>query len=162
RPTKITLNGVGVEFEVPEVLRFKGAVSYQSSNEFAGDIKLDLISLDLQVDGKLVFGQQNGHNYMAIYLATELPSGIPLWSTGLALYGIAGLLLLDRKPNKGDNEGWYENPDGADGWYKRNPVGVTDLQKKWEFSPNALALGAGVTIGTVSDNGYAFSGRMLL
>lgn len=163
RDTKITFNGIGVELDVPEVLRFKGAVSYhEDTNRFDGGIKLDLISLDLQVDGMLVVSQQDGANYMAIYLATELPSGIPLWSTGLALYGMAGLFALEMEPDKRDHEGWYESPDGSNGWYQRTPVGITDLENKWEFSPNALALGAGVTIGTVSDNGYAFSGKMLL
>ena len=159
--TRMTFSGIGVEFEVPEVLRFKGAVSYdQTSNEFAGDIKLDLISLDLQVDGKLVFGQQNGATYMAIYLAAELPSGIPLWSTGLALYGMAGLFALDMEPDKGDDQEWY-GVGGENSWYHTAPTGVTALEK-WRPEPGSLALGAGVTIGTVSDNGYAFSGRMLL
>lgn len=161
--TELTFNGVGVELDVPDVLHFKGAVSYDADiDQFAGDIELDLISLDLEVDGTLVFGQLDGDNYMALYLATELPSGIPLWSTGLALYGMAGLFALDMEPNKLASEGWYENPDGSDGWYKRTPTGITDLVNKWEFSQDSLALGAGITIGTVSDNGYAFSGKTLL
>ncbi|MCP4257776.1 MAG: hypothetical protein GY774_09655 [Planctomycetes bacterium] len=162
RDTKITFNGVGVEFEVPEVLCFKGAVSYDgNTDQFAGDIKLDLISLDLQVDGTIVFGQQNGENYMAIYLAAELPSGIPLWSTGLALYGMAGLFALEMEPDKKDNQEWYGMGGGEDSWYHSGTPGVTALTK-WRSEPGSLALGAGVTIGTLSDNGYAFSGKMLL
>ena len=161
RDTQITFNGVGVEFEVPEVLRFKGAVSYdQTNNEFSGAIKLDLIALDLQVDGQLICGQRNGDNYMAIYLGAELPAGIPLGSTGLALYGMAGLFALDMEPDKTEEQEWY-SIDGENSWYHSGAPGVTDLQK-WRYERDSLALGAGVTIGTISDNGYAFSGRMLL
>ena len=88
RDTKITFNGIGVEFDVPDVLYFKGSVSYdEANNKFSGAIELDLKALEFTVDGVFVVGTENGQTYMAIYLATELPSGIPLWSTGLALYG---------------------------------------------------------------------------
>ena len=49
----------------------------------------------------------------------------------------------------------------SEGWYKRSPIGVAELEK-WENRRDSLGLGAGVTIGTVSDNGFTFSGRMLL
>ena len=84
----ITFNGIGVEFEVPNVIRFKGAVAYQEKNEsggvehrFTGDIKLDLISLNMELDCQLVIGRINGDAYLGIYLGVELPAGIPLWST---------------------------------------------------------------------------------
>jgi len=158
RSPAITLNGVGVEFEVPDVLHFKGAVSWKG-DRFDGDIKLDLISLDLQVDGTLVIDSKDRESSLAIYLDMELPDGIPLWSTGLALFGMAGLFVLEREPDKKPDEAWY-NIDSKD-WYHRDTPGVTDLQK-WAYHQSSLALGAGVTIGTVSDNGYVFSGKMLL
>src|SRR5262249_35754102 len=83
-----------------------------------------------------------------------------LWSTGLALYGVAGLFALQREPDKHPDEPWY-GIGATDGWYHRRPVGVTG-QQKWRTQPGSLALGAGVTIGTLSDNGYLFSGRMVL
>src|SRR5262249_41748525 len=105
RPPTVTLNGVGVEFEVPDVLRFKGAVSWKGDH-FDGGIKLDLISLDLRVDGTLVIGEQAGTTYFAIYLSMDLPAGIPLFATGLALYGMAGFFALQMQPNKRDGEQW--------------------------------------------------------
>src|SRR6185369_98091 len=33
---------------------------------------------------------------------------------------------------------------------------------KWKPVPNSMAFGAGVTLGTIADNGHTFSGRMLL
>jgi hypothetical protein len=165
RETRITLNGVGVEFEIPETIRFKGHVSYRElpdgTHRFDGDIKLNLIALEMEIDGTLVFGNKAGHTFFAIYLSADLPAGIPLFSTGLFLYGLAGLFALNMEPNKGPEEGWYQNPDGKDGWYKRSPIGVTDLTNKWAPVLGSLAFGAGGVIGT-SDNGFTFAGSLLL
>jgi hypothetical protein len=169
---RITLNGVGVEFEIPNVVRFKGDVSYreltvttpdnqiETVHRFDGDIALNLSSLNLEIDATLVIGSATGdqgtYTFFAIYVDVELPTGIPLASTGVALYGFAGLFSLQMEPNKKPEQEWY------DGWFKEDPVGVTDLKKKWVNRRGSLAFGAGVTIGTQSDNGYTFAGRMLL
>ena len=163
-PVGITLNGVGVEMEIPDVLRFKGTISYDSDNKrFDGNIKLDLISLNMQVDGQLVIGYDKdlGYAYFAIYLNAELPAGIPLWTTGLGLYGMAGLFALSMEPNKQSNEPWYGIKQG-EGWYKRPHEGVVDIEEKWKKKPGSLGFGAGVTIGTLSDNGFTVSGKVLL
>jgi hypothetical protein len=173
RATRITLNGVGVEFEVPDVLRFKGAVSYKeltvgadTIHRFDGDIKLELISLDLEIDAKVVVGSvtgPQGYTFFAIYLDVELPAGIPLCATGVALYGMVGLFALKMEPNKKADEEWYESQDGSTpGWYKRDPIGVTDLKTKWGPQKSSLALGGGITLGTLPDNGFTVSAKVLL
>jgi len=167
---RYSLDGVGVEFEVPDVLRFKGEVSYRELpgdiHRFDGDITLDLIALDMQIDAQLVIGTAgtgaDRYTFMAIYLGVELPAGIPLGATGLALYGMAGLFALDMQPDKHADEEWFENENGSPGWYMRPTEGVSDLSTKWAPASGSLALGAGVTLGTVSDNGYTFSGKLLL
>ncbi|MPZ98681.1 MAG: hypothetical protein GEU80_04935 [Dehalococcoidia bacterium] len=171
RPAKVTLEGVGVELEIPEVLRFKGAVSYHElpgpQRRFDGDITLELLALDLRIDGKIVIGTDTNaageeYTFFALYIGVELPAGIPLWSTGLGLYGIAGLVAIQMAPNKGAapnvlhpsssvDEEWFENLDGSDGWYKRPTKGVTDLRSKWDPVQDGFALGGGVTIGTLPD-----------
>lgn len=166
RPPSLTLNGVGVEFEVPGVLSFKGSVSYRDLpggvHRFDGSIRLVLTTLDLEVDGQLVIGYDSdvGYAFFAIYLGVELPAGIPLWTTGLGLYGLAGLFALNMEPDKGPTEPWYGMGPG-EGWYKKPQVGVTDLVK-WRNELGSLGVGAGVTIGTVADNGFTFAGRFLL
>lgn len=172
RQTRITLDGVGVEFEVPGVVRFQGAVSYRELtvagelvHRFDGDISLDLLALDVSIDATLVIGSATGpqgtYTFFAIYVDVELPAGIPLASTGLGLYGFAGLFALSMEPDKHADEPWYGVGD-TDGWYHRGTVGVTDLRNKWVNRRDSLALGAGVTIGTLTDNGYIFSGKVLL
>jgi hypothetical protein len=178
---KLTCDGIGVELEIPEVFRFKGSVSYHEiggMKRFDGAITLDLVALGFRVDGKIVIGINTNdagevYAFFALYIAVQLPAGIPLWSTGLGLFGLAGLLAIQMAPNKGaapnalhpdsrENEEWFENADGSPGWFKRPEIGVTDLASKWDPLPGAFALGGGVTIGTVVDNGFTFSGSFLL
>jgi len=167
RQTKISFNGIGVEFEIPDVLHFKGDVAYrellvngEEVRRFDGDIKLNLISLDLEIDAKLVIGSASGpqgsYNFFAIYLGVELPTGIPLSPTPLALYGMAGLFALQMAPDKRADEEWYE------GWYKRPEIGITDLESKWVNRRGSMAFGVGGTFGTFSDNGFTFACKALL
>ena len=157
-----TLKGVSVNLEIPNTLKFNGEVSYDSNKqEFRGAIKLDLIALKMLVDGTAVFGVSNGQTYLAIYLAAEFPAGIPLLATGLGVYGMAGLFALNMEPNRGSGQAWYELGSQTD-WYHGPPaVGVTNLGK-WAPGNGKMAFGAGVTLGTLADNGHTFSGKLLL
>jgi hypothetical protein len=168
----VSFEGVGVEFEIPGTLRFKGEIAYrhldvngEDVHRFDGAIKLELISLGLEIDANLVIGYASGpdgsYAFLAMYLGVELPAGIPLWSTGLALYGLAGLFAMNMEPDKQPDEPWYGMAPG-EGWYKRPQIGVTDLNSKWVNSQGAFALGGGITIGTLPDNGFTFNGKMLL
>jgi len=173
----VSFEGVGVELEIPDAVRFKGAVSYAETtlpngdldHRFEGDISLDLLALDLSVDGKLVVGTRteatSTYTYCAVYLDAELPSGIPLFSTGLSLYGFSGLYAQNMAPALQADEAWFSRERGVDSWYHRNPTGATGFggtPPKWPVEEGSFALGAGVTLGTASDNGYAFSGNLLL
>ena len=172
RPASISFDGVGVELTIPNVLRFRGEVSYrqlQKSDEtvhrFDGAVRLELLALGVMIDGNLVIGharEQGGGSYtfLAIYLGLDLPAGLPLWATGLALYGIAGLYAQQMEPGRKPDEPWY-GVGPQEGWYKRDPFGVTGLEK-WTNRRGSLALGAGVTIGTLPDNGFTFASRLLL
>jgi hypothetical protein len=162
RQPQITLNGVRVDFEVPNTLKFNGAVSYDSATQqFRGAVKLDLIALRMQVDAVAVFGRHQGQNYLAVYLAAQFPAGIPLFATGLGVYGMAGLFALNMEPNRQASQPWYEIGSTTD-WYHSPPaVGVTRLEK-WKPQIGSMAFGAGVTLGTLADNGHTFSGQLLL
>ena len=157
-----TLNGVRVNFEVPNTLKFAGEVSYRSDlQQFRGALKLDLTALKMQIDATAVFGVRDGQTYLALYLASEFPAGIPLFATGLGVYGMAGLFALNMEPKRTAGQEWYALGSTTD-WYHSPPaVGVTSLEK-WTPRSGSMAFGAGITLGTISDNGHTFSGRMLL
>lgn len=164
--TSLTLNGVGVEFEVPGTVYFKGGIAMTEPapgvTRFDGDIILSITAIGLEIEAQLVVGYDriNDYPFFAIYLGVQLPAGIPLWATGLGLFGVAGLFALQMEPDKHADEAWYAIQP-APSWYHRQTVGVTDL-KKWRNQEGSLALGGGVTIGTMADNGYTFAGRFLL
>src|SRR5205814_2771155 len=54
---------------------------------------------------------------------------------------------------------WYST--GTDDWFHTDPVGVEALTK-WRAARDAIAVGAGVTLGTMTDNGYTFAAKLLL
>ncbi|HEX5720207.1 MAG TPA: hypothetical protein VF179_28895, partial [Thermoanaerobaculia bacterium] len=171
---KITLNGAGVELKIPDVLELKGEVSFRELDgelpgekiqRFDGDIHLKLETPNLEIDGTLVIGSVKGpqgrYNFFAIYVDVALPTGIPLASTGLAIYGFAGLFALQMEPNKKSSELWFAI-DHSKSFYHRGTPGITDLKSKWDPRKGSFAIGAGITLGTLADNGYTFNGKFLL
>lgn len=160
----ISFEGIGVSFTVPGVFSFDGKVSYRKkdgNDEFAGAIQIQLISLNVTVAGQVVFGQHNGSKYMAVYLGADLPSAIPFFSTGLGIYGFSGLTALNFAPNKPPGIPWYSGDPAIPDWFHKPKVGIQDLTK-WTPKSPSFALGAGITLGTLQDNGKAFSGKFLL
>ena len=170
RQPTVTLNGVAVKLEIKDTLRFEGAVAYRElqspegiDRRFDGQLALHILALDFEIDGRIVIGSHDGpsgsYQYLALYVAAELPFGIPLLSTGLGLYGMAGLFALNMEPDKGAAQVWYST--GREDWFHRPEPGVAVLTK-WRNRLKSFALGAGVTIGTLTDNGYTFAGKFLL
>lgn len=159
----VSFNGIGIEFGVPDVFRFAGKVAYTEGPEgieFRGSASLELYSLDVSIDVQLVVGHNNApsFNYCFIMLDAKLcPSGIPLFSTGFALYGFAGMYVQHMKPDLNlavpQADRWYE-------WWKRGPQGVTD-NLKWVKQQGEFAVGVGVLVGT-QDTGFTFSVKGLL
>ncbi len=64
-------------------------------------------------------------------------------------------------PNKLIDEKWYGVGPG-EGWYKKPPLGIENLTEKWKNIKGSRAFGAGMTFGTLEDNGYTLNGRALL
>lgn len=161
KQTSLSLEGVAVNLEIKDTVVIAGEVAL-AGDEFRGGVKLALPKLNFEFDGQFVAGTRSGQKYFAIYLHTELPAGVPLGNTGLALFGAAGLYAHRMIPNKTKTQGWYENTDGSAGWYLQSPVGIEHIANKWTYDSQGMAFGAGVTIGTFADNGFDFNGRLLL
>ncbi len=168
---RITMKGVGVDYKVPGTLDFKGEVSYNESSSglhaFTGAITLNLPKANkLALDGKVVFGSEldasgKRFKYFAIFVEGEFGTGIPLWSTGLSLYGIEGLFSVNYAPDRPADWSWYAM-DHSKSWFHKPPIGVTDLLRKWAPEEGTLGLGAGAEIATNTDSGYLFNGNFLL
>ncbi|MFL5306709.1 MAG: DUF6603 domain-containing protein [Polyangia bacterium] len=160
-PVGLTMSGVGLDLVIPNALELHGKVSLDGQ-EFKGAVQVTIPAISMTIQGQFVAGTlPTGETTFAVFLDLELPVGIPLGPTGLGLYGFSGLFAHNREPDKHADEGWYRNPDFSDGWFTRPQEGVTDIVNKWRGATGKMGLGAGVTFGTFSDNGYTFNGRVL-
>ncbi|AET67190.1 hypothetical protein Desor_1539 [Desulfosporosinus orientis DSM 765] len=167
----LDIGGIGVGFEIKNVLTFDGQVAFinePNKKGFKGGVKLVLVPLNgCSLDVQLMAGKNTAEPaYTFFYIAVDvqLPVGIPLANTGLALYGLAGLFGYNVEPTKSlpphENETWYE-------WYASAPEGVAQLggvggRDKWTDKYDSMAFGAGVTLGTLSDNGYTFAAKTMI
>lgn len=177
---RFTLQGLDVNLEIPDVLAFTGKLSFFDDQEedadkalrgFRGAVKLTLYPSKFVLDAELMClkVKQGNTSFTAfyVYVNANLPAGLPLASTGVSLYGFAGLFGQNVFPDRLDAEDWYEH------WYKGERLGTTPLPDeddedpgvvqatKWMPEPGSRAFGAGVTFGTSTDNGYAVNGKLL-
>jgi hypothetical protein len=158
----LTFSGAEIAFEIPNSIAFSGRVAFikdGAKHGFKGGGKLKVIPTGLEINAEVVIGKNErdpAYTFFYIFLETQLPAGIPLWSTGVSLYGIAGLFAYNMEPDKDPELAWYE------GWYRGPPsIGVSSADK-WGDQRGSFALGAGVTLGTTPDNGYSVNAKTLL
>jgi hypothetical protein len=145
---------------------------------FTGSISLDITALRTQVAGELLIGELTQYGYdedsgalvigetfpaFYIVLSAQFPAAIPLGATGAGLYGLAGLFGIHVAPNRQlvgeEPEPWYE-------WYKadRGESSAYSVTKviKWGPRFDHYAFGAGLTIGTVYDDGFTINAGALV
>jgi hypothetical protein len=155
---QISLSGVAIDLVIPNALELHGHVSLTDRGGvklFAGGGQLCLSTLNCFLDCQIKIARTGEDTALYVYVDAEFPAGIPIFSTGLALYGIGGLFGQNLKPDRGSGEPWF------DGWYKRDPVGLTSAEK-WTFAPMHQAFGASASIATAGDDGFAFNSKLVL
>lgn len=157
-PPEIELRELAVSVRVPKTLSLDARVAFFKDGEktwFQGSGTVDLQAIGVTLDAQILVGRTAEYTFFYVFVEAGLPAGIPLFSTGLALYGLGGLVGINVMPDRRDGEGWY------DGWYKRDPLGPTN-SSKWRDAGGRYAFGASVTLGTQPDNGQAMHGRVLV
>jgi hypothetical protein len=159
RAPEVTLQGVGLTLTLPGVLALDGDVAFineEVERYFKGNAKLALLPLGIALDASIKVGRDAAGDYKYVYTFMDLtlPIGLPLWATGAALYGIAGLYGMNVKPSaqNGDWYGWYAGPPA--------PLNVTHTDK-WIGEADGKAFGAGLTLGTLFDLGRVVSAKAL-
>ena len=163
----IALRGLGISFGVPGSFAADTEISYVKENGvvlFRGRGALELYPLDMAIDVGILVGEdtsksENAFTFLYLFAdAKLLPTGIPIGSTGLSIYGFQGLvaynMALDVNAGSPVDERYYE-------LFIRQPeIGITHLDK-WQGSPCDNALGAGIILGT-ADKGFAFNVKGLV
>jgi hypothetical protein len=154
---RLKIGGIYLQFEIKDVLTFDGSVYFIDEDEpeyikeFRGGVHLSLIPVNLAVDAQFVTGKTAGYNYFYIAVGVDLPVGIPLGPPVLGLYGLAGLyghnMSLDYQ-SLIDYDDVTDRPD------------LTDFGN-WFNQLDAMAFGAGVTVGTLPDVKFTAKAKVL-
>jgi hypothetical protein len=156
---QVNFGGIYLFYGIPTAVEFEGLIRFFKDAQvvgFAGDMALRVPSAGFAAEAGLMIGinfENPPYPFLYLYFGVELPSGIPLGQSGLALKGAIGLFGLNVAPDKTPDQNWYYD------WYKRNPIGAYQTNK-WRNERDALALGVGVTITTT--DGYIKGTRGLL
>ncbi|NLX10004.1 MAG: hypothetical protein GXY36_10145 [Chloroflexi bacterium] len=144
-PPTITALGVGIN--IPEVLEGKGYLEIKEDG-FAGQLDLTLPSVGMRIAGALAVRTATEGDRSAtavlVTLAAELPTGIPLGGTGLAIFGFLGLFAmhharLENLSARNPALDWLVNVVHGD---------PTDL-RGWGPKLDAWAFGLGLVAGTI-------------
>ena len=156
---EVKFDGVHLFYGIPGAIEFEGSLGFIKSAQvvgFRGDMALRVPATGLAIEAGLMVGinfETPPYPFLLLTFGVQLPAGIPLAQSGLALKGAQGLFGLNVSPNRTADQNWYYD------WYKRDPLGA-DKTSKWQPERNALALGMGLTITTV--DGYIKGVRGLL
>jgi len=147
--SKLKIGGVYLQFEIPDVLSFDGSAYFIDEEvngirikEFRGGLDVFLIPLNFGLNGQFITGKTNDYTYFYIFLDVQLPVGVPLGPPVLGLYGLAGLYGYNMTVD-------YNRLTTYDG--EENRPDLTDAEASWFNQENAMAFGAGLTVGTLPD-----------
>ena len=147
----MTINKLGVSVDVPGILKGSGVLGIKEEaggTTVEGGLALDFEALPVLrgLEGRLRLFTSADLRALYLALGIEFSPGLALGSTGVAVYGLHGLLGSNMAPTRPDPLEWLRQP----------PVGVTS-EAKWLATRGAWAFGAGATLGTVFDNGFSLN-----
>lgn len=156
---EVEFAGIHLFFGVPDAVEFEGLIRFFKNAQtvgFAGDVALRVPASGFAAEAGLLVGLSFDppFPFLYVYFGVELPAGIPLGQSGLALKGALGMFGLNVSPNKTEDQNWYHD------WYKGGVAPGAHQTEKWKPEQNALALGVGVTITTT--DGYVKGTRGLI
>jgi len=142
-----SITAIGVSVDITSVLTGRG---YLKINErgFVGQLDLTLESVKIRIAGGLgienVTEGDRSATAVIVTLAVELPGGIPLGGTGLAVFGVLGLFAM--------HEARLEIPTARNpalDWFVNSVYGdPTDL-RGWGPHLDQWAFGVGLVAGTI-------------
>jgi hypothetical protein len=142
-----SITAIGVSVNVEGALEGRGYLEIKSDG-FAGQLDLSLPSIGIRLAGGLAIrsitqGERSATGVL-VTLSVELPTGIPLGGTGLAVFGFLGLFAM--------HHARLENPAArtpALDWFANVVAGdPTDL-RGWGPALDKWAFGVGVVAGTI-------------
>lgn len=151
-PISVELTSLGVRVDIPGALAGSGYLAISESG-MAGRIDLTIVPVRLRVMAALAIrnipAEDGGPaTAVAVALEVEFPVAIPLWSSGLGIYGLIGLFAMHFTRNE---ELDAASTTKALSWLRRangDPTHVED-ETLWRAEIDHWAFGVGATVGTM-------------
>ena len=144
----LTLGGIGVAFEIPDVLTFSGFAGVDFAlSQVSGAVDVALLPMGLAIGAGFGIGSENSVRYFLFEIEADLPVGIPL-GPFVGLFGMSGMFAYNL----------LANPEGLDWleWFEQREASADPLEG-WAPQAGAFGLGAGVTLGSLPDNGFTIA-----
>jgi hypothetical protein len=144
----LTLGAIGVGFEIPDVLTFSGFAGVDFAlSQVSGAVDVALLPMGLAIGAGFGIGSENDVRYFLFDIEADLPVGIPL-GPFVGLFGMSGMFAYNL----------LANPEGLDWleWFEEREASPDPLEG-WSPQAGAFGLGAGVTLGSLPDNGFTIA-----
>lgn len=145
----VELRGLGAHIDVPGVIDGGGELKVGAQGDISAALDITIVPAQISAWGALVIDPK----MTMISAGVRFATGIPLFSTGLGIYGFLGRFVSGGK---------RKLPPGTDpvdrelAWYC---AAETD---KYEPCAGQYALGLGAIIGTLPDAGFSFNATGML
>lgn len=160
---KLKIGGVSLAFEIEKVLTFDGVAYFIDEADperpderirgFKGGVAVGLIPLNgAGFEAQFIAGDNGQYKFFYIFIDVSIPVGVPVLPPALGLYGLAGLFAYNMTldyPALVDYDNDAPRPQ------------MTDVIN-WINEEGAMAFGAGVTVGTLADNGFTVKAKVIL
>jgi len=148
----VALRGLDVSVRVPGVLEGQGRLARDAGGGLRGAVQLQVIPAGLSCAGAVAFG---AGGFFTVQVDTTFSTPIPLFTTGLGLFGFSGRFVS----NGARNLAALPPGDVVErelAWYRLPP------EQKYVPERGRWALGLGAVVGTLADQGYSFHARGML
>jgi hypothetical protein len=141
------LRGLTATVDIDGVLEGEGSVSVGDHGDIRALLALDIIPAKVSAYGALALNPP----FADIEVGVQFPVGIPLASTGLAVFGFNGRFVANGKRDLSS----VNNPDPVQrelDWFANVPP-----QNKYTLQRGQYAIGFGTVIGTLPDAGFSLN-----
>jgi hypothetical protein len=142
-----SITAIGVGVNISGVLTGQGYLEIKETG-FAGQLDLTLTSVSMRIAGGLAIRTATEGDRSAtatlVTVAVELPTGMPLGGTGLAVFGFLGLFAMHHSR--------LENPSARDpalDWLVNTVAGDPTDVRGWGPLLDRWAFGVGLVAGTI-------------
>ena len=161
-PPKLEIGGVSLGFEIEKYSTLMARPTSSTRKipriritgyvDLKGQGTVGLIPLNgAGFDAQFIAGDNGQYKFFYLFIDVAIPVGIPVLPPALGLYGLAGLFAYNMTLDY-PKLVKYEN--------EASRPKMTDVEN-WINEEGSMAFGAGVTIGTLADNGFTVKAKVV-